>query len=304
MNRLRSLSSRIFLTGDQSRLRAGWRLLIAVFLTGMFFNLVDWVRSALSLSGPTSLIISRCIDVFVVTSALYITRRFVDKRSFTSLGLDLNKQAGMDVLMGITIAFVLMLGVYGIEYSLGWLTLESFAWQTESQTVVISQTLGYFVAYMLTAWHEELVYRGYILQTLASGLNLRWAILISSVYFGIEHLSNPNSSWMAAAGIFFIALLFIYGFIRTGQLWLPIGLHIGWNFFQSSVFGFTVSGLDRPGLLDITVSGPELWTGGAFGPEAGIIILPICVLGAVLVHLYTKRHRALEAKADVRPALL
>jgi hypothetical protein len=47
-----------------------------------------------------------------------------------------------------------------------------------------------------------------------------------------------------------------------------------------------------------------LWTGGAFGPEAGIIILPICVLGAVLVHLYTKRHGVVEAKADVRPSLL
>ena len=304
MNQFRSLSSRIFLTGDQSRLRAGWRLLIAIFLTGMFFNLVDWVRSALSLTGPTSLIISRCIDVFVVTSALYITRRFVDKRSFASLGLNFNKQAGIDFLMGIAIAFALMLAVYGIEYSLGWLRFESFAWQTESKTIVISQTLGYFVAYMLTAWHEELVYRGYILQTLASGLNLTWAILISSVYFGIEHLSNPNSSWMAALGIFFIALLFIYGFVRTGQLWLPIGLHIGWNFFQSSVFGFPVSGLERPGLLDITVSSPELWTGGKFGPEAGIIILPICVLGAVLVHIYTKHHRAVEAKADVRPALL
>ena len=304
MNQFRSLSARIFLTEDQSRLRAGWRLLIAIFLTGMFFNLVDWVRSALSLTGPTSLIISRCIDVFVVTSALYLTRRFVDKRSFASLGLDLHKRAGIDVLMGIAIAFVLMLAVYGIEYSLGWLTLESFAWQTESQTVAISQTLGYFFAYLLTAWHEELVYRGYILQTLASGLNLTWAILISSVYFGVEHLSNPNSSWMAAAGIFFIALLFIYGFVRTGQLWLPIGLHIGWNFFQSSVFGFPVSGLDRPGLLDITVSGPELWTGGEFGPEAGIIILPICVLGAVLVHIYTKHHRAVESKADVRPAPL
>ena len=151
MDQFRSLSSRIFLTEDQSRLRAGWRLLIAVFLTGMLFNLVDWVRSALSLSGPTSLLISRCIDVFVVTSALYITRRFVDKRSFASLGLELHKRAVIDVLMGIAIAFVLMLAVYGIEYSLGWLTLESFAWQTTSQTVVISQTPGYFVAYMLTA---------------------------------------------------------------------------------------------------------------------------------------------------------
>ena len=303
MNQFRSFLFRIFLTGDQSRLRAGWRLLIAIFLTVMFFNVVDWVRSALSLSGPTSLIISRCIDVLVVTSALYITRRFVDKRSFASLGVNLNRRAGIDILMGITIGFVLMLAVYGIEYSVGWLKFESFAWQTDSQTVIISQTLGYFAAYILTAWHEELVYRGYVLQTLASGLNLVWGILISSVYFGIEHLSNPNSTWMAAAGIFFIALFFTYGYVRTGQLWLPIGLHIGWNFFQSAVFGFPVSGLDRPGLLHITVSGPELWTGGAFGPEAGLVILPICVLGTVLVHIYTKRHKVVEAEAAVHPVL-
>ncbi len=303
MNQFRSFLFRIFLTGDQSRLRAGWRLLIAIFLTVMFFNVVDWVRSVLSLSGPTSLIISRCIDVFVVTSALYITRRFVDKRSFASLGINLNRRAGIDTLMGITIGFVLMLAVYGIEYSLGWLKFESFAWQTDSQTVIISQMLGYFAAYILTAWHEELVYRGYVLQTLASGLNLVWGILISSVYFGIEHLSNPNSTWMAAAGIFFIALFFTYGYVRTGQLWLPIGLHIGWNFFQSAVFGFPVSGLDRPGLLHITVSGPELWTGGAFGPEAGLVILPICVLGSVLVHIYTKRHKVVEAEAAVQPIL-
>ena len=303
MNQFRSFLSRIFLTEDQSRLRAGWRLLIAIFLTGLFFNVVDWVRSALSLAGPTSLIVSRCIDVFVVTSAFYITRRFVDKRSFTGLGLNLNRRAGIDVLLGITIGFVLMLAVFGIEYSLGWLRFESFAWQTDSRTVILSQTLGYFVAYILTAWHEELVYRGYVMQTIASGLNLAWGILISSVYFGLEHLSNPNSSGMAAVGIFFIGLFFVYGYIRTGQLWLPIGLHIGWNFFQSSVFGFPVSGLDRPGLLHITVSGPELWTGGAFGPEAGLVILPICVFGTVLVHIYTKRHKIVEPKADGRPVL-
>lgn len=303
MNQFRLFLSRIFLTGDQFRLRAGWRLLIAIFLTGLFFNVVDWIRNALSLSGPTSLIISRCIDVFVVTSALYITRRFVDKRSFTSLGLGLHRRAGLDIFMGITIGFLLMLAVFGIEYSLGWLKFESFAWQTDSQTAILSQTLGYFVAYILTAWHEELVYRGYVMQTIASGLNLIWGILISSVYFGIEHLSNPNSTWMAAVGIFFIALFFVYGYIRTGQLWLPIGLHIGWNFFQSSVFGFPVSGLDRPGLLHITVSGPELWTGGAFGPEAGLVILPICVLGTVLVHIYTKRHKVVEAEAAVHPIL-
>jgi uncharacterized protein len=294
MDQLHTFPTRIFLTDDRSRLRAGWRLLIAVLLTGLFFNIVDWIRSALSMSGPTSAIVGEGIDFIVVTSAIYIARRFVDKRTFASLGLNINKQAGFDILMGIAITFVLMLVIYAIEYSMGWLKFESFAWQTEGSLTLIFRTLKYFVVYMLVGWNEELIYRGYILQTLISGINLPWAILISSVYFGLEHLSNPYSSWMAATGIFFIALLFIYAYIRTGQLWLAIGLHIGWNFFESGVFGFPVSGYDRPGLLQITVRGPELWTGGAFGPEAGLIILPICILGAVLVHMYTKRRKVQE----------
>ena len=113
-------------------------------------------------------------------------------------------------------------------------------------------------------------------------------MILSSLYFGVEHLSNPNSSWLAVAGIFFVGLLMAYAYLRTRQLWLPIGIHIGWNFFESAVFGFPVSGYDRSGLLQIDISGPALWTGAAFGPEAGLIMLPICVLGVLLIHQFTK----------------
>lgn len=265
-----------------------------MILTGLFFNLVDWVRSVLSMSGTTTSIVGRLIDFFVVTGAIFITRRLADKRSFTSLGFRINKQAGFDLLIGIAIPFILFLIIYIIEFSLGWLRFDSFAWQTDSPALVISQTTKYFVGFIFVAWNEELVYRGYIMQSLASGLNLTLGILISSIYFGIEHLSNPNSNGMAVAGIFLAGLFLAYAYIRTGQLWLSIGLHLGWNFFQSAVFGFPVSGYDRPGLFHITVSGPEFWTGGAFGPEAGFIMLPITLLGAALVHLYTKRHKVFK----------
>jgi len=291
MKQFRSFPAYIFLTDDKSRLRAGWRLLIAFFLTGLFFQVVDWVRSALSITGPTTAIVGYLIDFSVVTGAIYLARRFADKRSFVSLGFSINRQTGFDMVAGIAIAFVLMLLVYLIEYSFGWLKFETFAWQVETPAVVLAYTLRYLVVLIFVGWNEEIVYRGYILQTLTSGLNLIWGLLISSLYFGIEHLSNPNSSWMAVAGIFCIGLFLAYGYLRTNQLWLSIGIHIGWNFFQNAVFGFPVSGFDRPGLFRITVSGPDLWTGGAFGPEAGLIILPICILGAVLVNLYTKRRK-------------
>jgi membrane protease YdiL (CAAX protease family) len=90
-------------------------------------------------------------------------------------------------------------------------------------------------------------------------------------------------------GILGAGYFLAFGYLRTRHLWLPIGLHIGWNFFEGPVFSFPVSGLDTARLLNHTVSGPELITGGAFGPEAGLIVLPALVLGAVLIHLYAKR---------------
>jgi membrane protease YdiL (CAAX protease family) len=283
-----SFLSYIFLTNDESRLRAGWRLFIALFLTGLFFNIVDWINSALSLTEPMPVIPSLGIDLIVVTSAIYIARRFFDRRSFASLGLHLNKQTLSDIVLGIVIAFVVMSIVYIIEHSLGWLTFESFAWQSVSSSEVLSQTLRGFLVYAHTGFKEELIFRGYVLQTLVSGLNLFWGVVISSLYFGIEHLSNPHSSWMSTAGIVIIGLFFAYGYLRTGQLWLPIGLHFGWNFFENALFGFPVSGFDRPGLFHINVSGPELWTGGAFGPEAGLLMIPVCLIGALLIHTFTK----------------
>ena len=78
-----------------------------------------------------------------------------------------------------------------------------------------------------------------------------------------------------------------YGYLTTKQLWLPIGLH-GWNFFGGVGFGFPVSGLDIFQLTRINVSGPELWTGGAFGPEAGLVLLPGFYLAQRLVFAYSR----------------
>jgi len=218
---------------------------------------------------------------------VYIARRWLDKRSFTSLGLQLNGQTLIDIFAGIGITLVQMGFIFVVMLALGWLTFQGFAWQFDPISVVITSVLGTFVAFVFVGWNEELLSRGYHLQTIASGLNLFWGVVISSAVFGLLHLGNPNATWVSAAGIFFAGLYLAYGYIRTKQLWLSIGLHIGWNFFEGVVFGFPVSGLDIYRLARIQVHGPELWTGGAFGPEAGLIVLPSLVLGTLLIYLYT-----------------
>jgi membrane protease YdiL (CAAX protease family) len=244
----------------------------------MFF--FGWIGGSIS-------ILDQIANFIATTGSVYIARRWLDKRSFESLGLHLSGRTWVDILAGIGITFVQMGFIYVLMLALGWLTFEGFAWEFDPINVVITNVLAFFVAFIFVGWNEELLSRGYHLQTIASGINLFWGVIISSAVFGLLHLGNPNATWVSASGIFFAGLYLAYGYIRTKQLWLSIGLHIGWNFFEGVVFGFPVSGLDIYPLTRITVHGPELWTGGAFGPEAGLIVLPSLVLGAVLIYLYT-----------------
>jgi membrane protease YdiL (CAAX protease family) len=232
---------------------------------------------------------SQIINFIVITASVYVARRWLDKRSFESLGLRIDKYTLLDILAGVGITFVQMGFIYILMLGLGWLTFEGFAWQFDPISVVITSVLTFFVIFIIVAWNEELLSRGYHLQTIASGLNLFWGVVISSAVFGLLHLGNPNATWVSAAGIFFAGVYLAFGYIRTKQLWLSMGLHLGWNFFEGVVFGFPVSGLDIYALTRIKVHGPELWTGGAFGPEAGLIVLPSLVVGGFLIYLYTRK---------------
>jgi membrane protease YdiL (CAAX protease family) len=175
-----------------------------------------------------------------------------------------------------------------LELLFGWTEFVGWAWQIDGPSKALSGLFSGLGAFILVGFSEEILSRGYHLQNLRDGLNLRWALFISSGIFAVLHAANPNSSWISTLGILLAGYFLAYGWLRTGQLWLSIGLHIGWNFFEGTVFGFPVSGLRSAGLIRHQVDGPELITGGAFGPEAGLIILPAMALGVLLIYLYTR----------------
>jgi uncharacterized protein len=288
----RSTLARIFLFPEEPRLRAGWRLLIqtiAYIVILQIFFLILLILSG-SIDQSTRSIPVQIVNFLATTISVFGARVWLDKRSIESLGLRLDQQTLLDILAGILISLVQMGFIYVVMLGLGWLTFEGFAWEIDPIGVVISNVFFFLLIFLFVGWNEELLSRGYHLQTLASGLNMFWAVIISSAVFGLLHLANPNATWVSAAGIFFAGVFLAYGYLRTKQLWLPIGLHIGWNFFEGVGFGFPVSGLDDIyKLLRIQVHGPEIWTGGAFGPEAGLIVLPAWLLGALLIYLYTMR---------------
>jgi membrane protease YdiL (CAAX protease family) len=279
----------IFLN-NEPRLRAGWRLLIQTILLGFFTTcaVLPFAFAPEFILSSTGTLFAQIAEFFAITLSILLARRFLDKRTFVSLGTKIDSWAFLDLLTGIAITFVMMGMIFAIQWAAGWITFEAFAWQVDSLPTFLFETFTIIAIFVLVGWNEELLSRGYHLQTIESGINTFWGILLSSVVFGVFHLGNPNATGIGTLGIMLAGVFLAYAYLRTRQLWLAIGLHIGWNFFQGPVFGFPVSGQIFYRLTRISVDGPELWTGGPFGPEAGLILLPALILGTVLVYAYTR----------------
>jgi membrane protease YdiL (CAAX protease family) len=294
-----SFFQRLFVSTDEDRLRAGWRLLgqgllllLSVALFGALGSALLSILTDISFAG--FLLISTLIISLAATISVFIARRYLDRRSFTSLGLKGDKQAVLDTLFGFALTGLMMGLIFLVEWVFGWLEVESFAWQIESLGNLFISILMMLLIFALVSWQEELISRGYWLQNLSEGLNRSLGVLLSSAVFALAHSLNPNLSWLAFVGLFLAGLFLAYGYLRTKQLWLPIGLHLGWNFFEGTIFGFPVSGQYTYQLIRQSTSGPDLITGGAFGPEAGLILLPILLLGALGIYVYTMKRDTVQ----------
>lgn len=288
--------SRIFLSANEHRLRAGWRILGQILLLTVLMILSELIvlPSVEKLSLPFDVIttVNQIIWLIIVTLSIFLARRYLDKRTFASLGLQWNQQTLPDLLFGFAIAGILMGFIYIVESAAGWLHFTGFVWQELPLGSIISQSLRDLIIFgITTSWYEELLDRGYRLHNLKDGLNLPWALFLSSAAFAARHLANPSASWISTLGIFLAGFFLAYGWIRTRQLWISLGLHAGWNFFEGVVFGFPVSGIHSFHLIKQTVSGPEWITGGDFGPEAGLILILAMLLGTILIYWWTQGKR-------------
>jgi hypothetical protein len=277
----------IFLSPNEARLRAGWRILVHFLLLILLVALTAVPLLGLATLSPALAFFADgfFVSIIAFTLSVYVARRWLDKRSFVSLGLRWDSAASRDLLVGISIPALMMGLIFLTEWAFGWLDFQGFSWQlTPGQGIEI----GYWAAaFLMVGYYEELLSRGYHLQNMAEGLGLPLGVFLSSAIFGVAHLANPGASLLSTLGILAAGYFLAYGYLRTRQLWLPIGLHIGWNFFEGPIFGFPVSGIETARVFIHQATGPEAITGGAFGPEAGLILIPALGLGAVLIYYYT-----------------
>jgi len=336
----------IFIDSRYRRLRAGWRLILQILLLILFLfptTGAAYFGAALlvfpesggltALENPNA-IIDDLIDhpiasgiiavaTFVATIAsVWVAGRFFDRRRFANFGLHIDRNWWIDLGFGLGLGAALMGFIFAFELAFGWITItDTFHSETTGLGFPAALTFR-LLAFVCVGIYEELLFRGYQLKNMSEGLlavpslgprgAILASLLISSALFGLAHAGNPNATAISTFNLILAGFFLALGYLLTGRLAIPIGLHITWNFFQGNVFGFPVSGsaANTTTLIAIDQGGNPLLTGGAFGPEAGLIGIVALLLGSVLIVVWTRARygqaKMMEslAQPELRDALL
>ena len=201
--------------------------------------------------------------------------------------------------IGLGLALLLVGTIFVLQVGTGWLAVRGVG---APDVVLAALSVGLMRAVAI-AVVEEAIFRGGILAYLQGPLGTPGAVAVSSAAFALVHAWNANATPLAignllvAGALFALAYLIGRGFAvpfateeRAARglpalayvigrgLALPVGLHAGWNFLEGSVFGLPVSGSFRESVLEVSITGPELMTGGGFGPEGGLVGLAAMAL--------------------------
>jgi membrane protease YdiL (CAAX protease family) len=302
MGNYMALIQTILWNSVEQRVRVGWRLLLYTLFWLYAPRALDeligpWL--AARPEGSRHLPSAVILKLVVVLAITWLAARHLDRRPFADYGLRINGQWWIDFCFGLALGALLMTLVFMVEWLAGWvIVLEAFHVAVTGVSFAVA-ILGALLLFVVVGITEELLARGYLLLNIAEALNgthhqpaavfIAW--LVSSSLFGLLHIFNPNATWYTTLALMIAGLFLGLGFLLTGSLALPIGLHISWNFVQGNVFGFPVSGnqYQSATFLAIEQHGPVLWTGGAFGPEAGLVGLLAIFLGCGLIIWWVRR---------------
>jgi membrane protease YdiL (CAAX protease family) len=300
----------------ERRLRALWRIGIqgGLFISISLLLEIIWQLAVASLQVNSGSGFSTLVNFFLSTQTItaiavfftllsmiasyWIASRILDRRPLADFGFHFNNKWWRNFGFGLLLGAFLMAFIFLVELGTGLVVVSGFMTAGESGSFIENILLAFFL-FICVGIYEEMLARGYQLRNLAEGLHFSkmksWVAivigyLLSSIIFGLLHADNPFASVISTANLFIAGLFLGLGYVLTGELAIPIGLHIAWNFFEGNVFGFAVSGTNAGAtFIAIQQRGSDLWTGGSFGPEGGLVGILALVVGSGIILWWVRR---------------
>jgi membrane protease YdiL (CAAX protease family) len=267
------------------------RIVIATLFVGVGVAtgqvILNLLRAAFSITDTS---VSNLLAFLLVTPAAYSAYwryvHSVEKRDLTELrGANAFKEFGLGSLtgfglFGFVVATLCLLGFYRVTGS----------------TFVLLSLVGALAGAFVSAFAQELVFRAILYRITEEWLGTWWAVAISAILFGLIHLSSAGATIFSAFAVALQAgILLAAAYALTHRLWVALGLHAFWDFANDGVFGVGVAGQSGQALhalLQASLKGPDLFTGGALGVEASLITVVIVATVGVFM-LWKARQRGL-----------
>jgi len=190
--------------------------------------------------------------------------RLVEKRQVAELATN---RCVVDTSKGVLLGVAIGGLVFGFLWILGCLEIVDVGnWRALLPFLLTATMAGYW---------EELVFRGILFRIVEESFGTWLTLALSAVIFGLVHLKNPNANITGALAVALTGGVVLgAAYVLTRSLWVPIGMHVTWNFIQGGVFGAPVSGkIGAGGFFQTRLSGSPLISGGGFGPEASLIAI-------------------------------
>ncbi|MGH9721959.1 MAG: lysostaphin resistance A-like protein [Bryobacteraceae bacterium] len=246
----------------------------------IFFYAVTVIFSTSPLTGLGGDFLGITLSAFLAAwLANFLALRIYEHHSLATIGLGMQAPALRHFALGVAGGFGAAVLVVAIGFASGMARAEPAA----GHDVTPGSFAFVTILLLAGATGEELFFRGYGFQVLVRTWGPFATILPAGVVFGLLHASNPNATYLGIANTVGFGILFGYAFLRSGDLWFPIGLHFGWN-FALPLFGLNVSGFTmRLTGYAVRWSAGEIWSGGAYGPEGSL--LTTFALSALLLYL-------------------
>ncbi|MBI3976816.1 MAG: CPBP family intramembrane metalloprotease [Chloroflexi bacterium] len=260
--------------------------LVAFLAAGIGATVVALATGLSTLRGLAALDLSQEWRYFLLSNlaglgvtllVTWLVLRWLDRRPLASIGLAWGERGPVALAFGAALGVALMTAIFLVELAADWLRVHDLL--SADPAAFWPAFVGMLVGFAAGAATEEIVHRGYILPHLTEQWGRGVAVAVSSALFAVLHGLNPGAGPAALALLFGAGVLFAAAYYAGRSLWLPIGLHFSWNTAEGLVYGFPVSGLLTPRLIVAEQTGPEVVTGGRFGPEGGLIIFLAFGLG-------------------------
>jgi uncharacterized protein len=282
------------------RLRSGWRATIFttlnIFLTAIYavflyliIRAVTQDDKALFLNTSYGMIITSLLSMLLAIGTSWFCGKVFEDLPYKAIGWSFHKSWFSQLFFGVIIGTVTLIISCLFAMPTGNL---SFQFNNTADLSSILQTIsGSLIVFLIAAASEEVVFRGYVLQTLTRA-NLAWVgILITSLPFAVAHLGNPEASVFSTINTALAGIWLGITYLKTRSLWFALGIHFAWNWFQGAFFGLPVSGLKQlttSPLLHSIDQGPNWLTGGSYGIEGGITCTIALIISTLMIWLMPK----------------